>query len=192
TLPAYLADALNVIARRAEVTLFMLSLAAFKTLIYRYTQQSDILIGIPVANRNRPETGGVVGLFVNTLVMRTHLSHDITFRELLRRLRDASLEAYSNQDLHFEQLLEALQLERDLSRTPLFQVMFTLENERRQSLEMPGLEVVPLEVDSGTAKFDLSLLMAETAQGLEGVLEYNTDLFEAGTIDRVLGHPGGV
>jgi amino acid adenylation domain-containing protein len=169
-------------------TPFMVLLAAFQAVLSRYSGQEDFCIGTPIAGRTRPELEGLIGFFVNTLVLRTDLSGDPTFRELLARVRETALGAYAHQDLPFEMLVEALQPQRDLSRTPLFQVMFALQNTPLPSVDLPGLRFSPIEADSGTAKFDLSLFLAETEQGLAGNLEYNTDLFEAATVRRLLGH----
>ncbi|MEQ8997811.1 MAG: amino acid adenylation domain-containing protein [Coleofasciculus sp. B1-GNL1-01] len=187
-IPQALTEALKDLSKREDVTLFMTLLAAFNTLLYRYTGQEDILVGSPIANRNRREIDGLIGFFVNTLVMRTHLGDSPSFRELLSRVRNVALEAYAHQDLPFERLVNELQLERDLSHTPLLQVMFEFGNTPVSALELPGLTLSLLETDSSTAKFDLTLSMRETKQGLIGSLEYNTDLFDAGTIARMLGH----
>ena len=137
-LPASLSESLNAICRREGVTLFMLLLAAFKVLLHRYTGQDDVVIGAPIANRNRVEIEGLIGFFVNTLVLRTDLSGDPDFRELLARVRKVTLEAYARQDMPFELLVEELQPERDLSRNPLFQVMFQLENTPKEELRCRG------------------------------------------------------
>ncbi|MFW5762801.1 MAG: amino acid adenylation domain-containing protein [Coleofasciculus sp.] len=187
-LPKALTEALKELSKQEDVTLFMTLLAAFKTLLYRYTGQNDILVGSPIANRNRSEIEGLIGFFVNTLVMRTNLGGRPSFRELLSRVRNVALAAYAHQDLPFERLVNELQLERDLSHTPLFQVMFEFGNTPISALALPGLTLNLLETESSTAKFDLSLSMRETEQGLIGSLEYNTDLFDAGTIARMLGH----
>jgi amino acid adenylation domain-containing protein len=179
---------LKALCQREGCTLYMALLAAFQTLLHRYSGQEDVCVGSPVAGRTRPELEGLIGFFVNTLVLRGDLSGDPTFRELLGRAREVCLGAYAHQDLPFELLVEALQPQRDLSRTPLFQVMFILQNTPLPSLDLPGLSLSPLEADSGTAKFDLLLALAETEQGLAGNLEYNTDLFEAATARRLLGH----
>jgi amino acid adenylation domain-containing protein len=180
--------ALKQLSQQEEVTLFMALLTAFKTLLYRYTAQDDIVVGTPIANRSRVELGGLIGFFVNTLVLRTQLSGEPTFRELLARVREVSLEAYTHQDLPFEKLVEELQPERDMSRTPLFQVMFILHNASGHSLELQGLTVSPLTVDVQSAKFDLTLYVAEEAEGLRTTFEYNADLFDEITISRMLGH----
>ncbi|MDB4896752.1 MAG: amino acid adenylation domain protein, partial [Firmicutes bacterium] len=154
-----LTEGLKAVGRQEGVTLFMTLLAAFQALLHRYTHQADIAVGSPVANRNRAETEGLIGFFVNTLVLRTDLSGNPTFRELLERVRENTLGAYSHQDMPFEQLVEALQPERDLSHSPLFQVMFVLQNVPVPALELSELTLTPLAVESGAAKFDLSLAM---------------------------------
>ncbi len=188
TLDHELTEALTLVSRLEGVTLFMTLLAAFGTLLYRYTGQQDILIGSPIANRNHAQIEGLIGLFVNTLVLRTDFSGHPSFRELLRRVREVALQAYAHQDLPFELLVEALQPERDLRRTPLFQVMFVFQNTPTLAMEFQGLNLTPLPVESLTAKFDLTLSLENTDQGLLGELEYNTDLFDADTITRMVGH----
>ncbi|MEH2238958.1 non-ribosomal peptide synthetase [Nostoc sp.] len=183
-----LTEALKTLSQQEKVTLFMMLLAAFQTLLYRYTGQDDIVVGTTISGRNRAEIEGLIGFFVNTLVMRTDLSGTPSFREILNRVREVALGAYTNQDLPFEQLVEKLQPERSLSHTPLFQVMFQLQNTPTTTLELPGLTLSPLEFDKKTTKFDLTLFMVEIKQGLIGTLEYNTDLFNADTITRMLGH----
>ncbi|MBD2253936.1 amino acid adenylation domain-containing protein [Nostoc parmelioides FACHB-3921] len=169
-------------------TLFMTLLAAYDTLLYRYTGQSDILVGSPIANRDRLEVEGLIGFFVNSLVMRTNLAGNPSFYELMGRVRDMAMDAYAHQDLPFEMLVEALQPERDLSHTPLFQVMFVLQNTPMSPIELTGLTVIPLVIKGSTAKFDLTLSMQNTDTGLVGAWEYNTDLFDASTIERMAGH----
>ncbi len=188
TLSHQLTEALTLLSRREGVTLFMTLLAAFGTLLYRYTGQQDILIGSPIANRNHAQIEGLIGLFVNTLVLRTDFSGYPNFRELLKRVREVALQAYAHQDLPFELLVEALQPERDLRHTPLFQVMFVFQNAPTLAMEFQGLNLTPLPVESLTAKFDLTLSLENTDQGLLGELEYNTDLFDADTITRMVGH----
>jgi amino acid adenylation domain-containing protein len=183
-----LSQKLKTLSQRSGVTLFMTLLAAFQTLLYRYTGQEDICIGSPIANRNRSETEELIGFFVNTLVLRTDMSENPSFQELLGRVREVTLGAYAHQDLPFEQLVEALQPERNLSHHPLFQVMFVLQNAPMSALELPSLTISSREMESSTAKFDLDLSMEDTEQGLRGSLEYNTDLFDAGTISRMLEH----
>ncbi|MDZ8084004.1 MAG: amino acid adenylation domain-containing protein [Nostoc sp. DedQUE12b] len=188
TLSKELTAKLAQLSQQQGVTLFMTLLAAFDTLLYRYTAQEDILVGSPIANRNRSEIEGLIGFFVNTLVMRTDLSGDPSFSELLGRVREMAMDAYSHQDLPFEMLVEALQPERDLGHTPLFQVMFVLENTPMPQIELAGLNVTPLMTASTTAKFDLTLAMENTATGLVGWWVYNTDLFDVSTIERMTGH----
>ncbi|WP_335214005.1 amino acid adenylation domain-containing protein [Nostoc sp.] len=183
-----LSQALNKFSQQQGSTLFMTLLAAFQTLLWRYTGNEDIVVGSPIANRNRQEIEGLIGFFVNTLVLRTNLAGNLTFGELLTRVREVALGAYAHQDLPFEQLVEQLQPQRDLSYTPLFQVMFVLQNAPMSALELPGLTLSLLESESHTAKFDLTLYMTETAEGLVGTLEYNSDLFESNTISRMAGH----
>ncbi|MDY6954466.1 MAG: amino acid adenylation domain-containing protein, partial [Thermodesulfobacteriota bacterium] len=166
----------------------MTLLAAFNVLLHRYTGQEDIAVGSPIANRNRIELEGLIGFFLNTLVLRTDLSDDPTFWELLGRVREMALEAYAHQDVPFERLVEELQPERDLSRTPLFQVMFVLRNFRRHALAFSGLTVTPMAVHTDTSKFDLILFVAEGPEGLRGTVEYNTDLFHGTTVTRMLQH----
>ncbi|MGB3656117.1 MAG: amino acid adenylation domain-containing protein [Rivularia sp. (in: cyanobacteria)] len=179
---------LNKLSQQEGVTLFMTLLAGFQTLLYRYTAQEDIVVGSPIANRNRAEIEGLIGFFVNTLVLRTNLVGNPSFAELLKRVREVALGAYAHQNLPFELLVEKLQPQRDLSHTPLFQVMFVLENAPISALELPGLSLNFLESHSDSAKFDLTLYMAETESGIVGSLEYNTDLFEENTIQRMAAH----
>ncbi|NMG20301.1 non-ribosomal peptide synthetase, partial [Brasilonema bromeliae] len=183
-----LSVSINKLSQQQGSTLFMTLLAAFVTLLWRYTGQEDIVLGSPIANRNRAEIEGLIGFFVNTLVLRTNLAGNPTFEELLTRVREMALGAYAHQDLPFEQLVEKLQPQRSLSHTPLFQVMFVLQNAPMSPLELPGLTLSPLESDSGGAKFDLTLYMTETGHGLVGTLEYNIDLFEQSTVSRMAGH----
>jgi non-ribosomal peptide synthetase component F len=185
-----LTDSLRELGRRQGCTLFMTLLAAFQTLLHRYSGQDDIAVGSPIGNRNRLELEGLIGLFLNTLVLRTRLSGDPSFRELLGRVRGTALEAYAHQDVPFEKLVEELEPERNLSHTPLFQVAFVLQNTLEEALHLEGLTVAPLPVSisTGTAKFDLTLSLEETSAGLAGAIEYSTDLFEPATIRRLLGH----
>ncbi|MFZ0922507.1 MAG: amino acid adenylation domain-containing protein, partial [Candidatus Acidiferrales bacterium] len=183
-----LKDGLKALGRQEGVTLFMTMLAAFNVLLYRYTSQDDLIVGTPIANRQRLETEGLIGFFVNALVLRTDLSGNPSFLELLRRLRQVCLGAYSHQDLPFDRLIEELHLKRDLSRNPLFQVMFALQNVPLRPLELPGLILSPVEGDSETAHFDLTLQIVDTEQELTATFVYNTDLFEAATIARMLGN----
>nr|WP_318528447.1 non-ribosomal peptide synthetase/type I polyketide synthase [Plectonema radiosum] len=183
-----LSVALTRLSKRTGVTLFMTLLAAFQTLLYRYTGQDDIVVGTPIANRNRKEIEGLIGFFVNTLVMRTDLSGNPSFKQLLSRVREVAIGAYAHQDLPFEELVEALQPVRSLSHTPLFQVMFTLENSPMPSFDLPDLTVSSLVVETTAAKFDLTLSMSNTSSGLIGSWEYNSDLFDNDTIARMAEH----
>jgi hypothetical protein len=183
-----LADGLRRLSRQEGVTLFMTLLAAFQTLLHRYTSLDDIIVGCPIANRNRLEIEGLIGFFVNTLVIRTDMACQPSFKELLKRVREVTQAAYEHQDLPFEKLVEELRPERDLSRNPLFQVMFVFQNVSRTPLELPGLKMTPIEVDPGTAMFELSLYMWEDSTGLSGFFEFNTDLFDTATIDRLAVH----
>lgn len=173
-------------SQQEGVTLFMTLLAAWNILLFRYTGREDILVGSPVANRTTPELERLLGFFVNTLVLRTDLTGNPTVHELMQRVRKASLEDFSHQDLSFEQLVEELHLERDLSRTVLIQTALAWQNTPHPPLEFAGLTLEPVEIDTGTAKFDLLLSLEETAQGIRGVLEYNTDVFEQATIVRMV------
>ncbi|MFN6515779.1 MAG: non-ribosomal peptide synthase/polyketide synthase [Nostoc sp. CreGUA01] len=187
-LPVELTQQLTKLSQKQGVTLFMTLLAAYNTLLYRYTGQSDILVGTPIANRDRTEVEGLIGFFVNTLVMRSDLSENPSFNELLIHVRETALSAYAHQDLPFEMLVEALQPERNLSHTPLFQVMFTLQNAPISEVELTGLTISSLPIEGATAKFDLTLGMENTATGLAGWWEYNTDLFSRSTIEGMTGH----
>lgn len=187
-LPQSLTEALKALSQQSGVSLFMTLLAAFKTLLYRYTGQDDIVVGSGIANRNRAELEPLIGFFVNTLVLRTDLSGNPSFLELLDRVRKITLDAYDHQDLPFEKLVEELQPERDLARMPLFQVAFVLQNAPMGVLELPGLTLNPLAIHTKTARFDLEVELVEKPEGLYGSFEYNTDLFDAATITRMLGH----
>ncbi|HKG81332.1 MAG TPA: amino acid adenylation domain-containing protein, partial [Pyrinomonadaceae bacterium] len=181
-------EGLKELAHAEGVTLFMTLLAAFKVLLYRYTGQEDIVVGSPIAGRTRAEVEHLIGFFVNTLVLRTDLSGGPSFRELLGRVRETALGAYAHQDVPFEKLVEELQPERDMSHTPLFQVLFVLQNASLEQLHLEGLELHPLEVNSEKAKFDLTFTVVEESDGLRAILRYNTDLFEAATIERMMDH----
>ncbi len=187
-LPQALTEALKSLSQKEGVTLFMLLLAAFQTLLYRYTGQTDLVVGTPIANRNQIETENLLGCFINTLVLRTGFSQNSSFRELLARVRETTLAAYAHQDLPFEELVKELQPERTLSHNPLFQVMFVFQDTPLEALELPGLKFTPLIVDNGIAEFDLTLFLEDTKHQLMGALEYNTDLFKADTINRMIGH----
>ncbi|MDQ3252839.1 MAG: amino acid adenylation domain-containing protein, partial [Acidobacteriota bacterium] len=183
-----LLKSLNELSRREGVTLFMTLLAAFQTLLARYSGQEDITVGSPIAGRNRVEIEGIIGAFINMLVLRTDLSGDPTFCELLGRVREVALGAYAHQDLPFEKLVEELQPERTLSRNPLFQVLFIFGNYAMEELKLPGLNLRLVEFDSKTTQFDMVLEIVEKAEGLSCLIAYNTDLFEAATIRRMLKH----
>ena len=187
-LPSELSEAIQSLSRIEGGTPFMTMLAAFQVLLYRYTGVEDILVGTPIANRTRMEIENLIGFFVNTLVLRSDLSGNPSFREFLHRVREVALEAYAHQDLPFEKLVEEMQPERSLSYSPLFQVMFAYQNFPSESLEMPDLTLTPIKVDPKISKFDLSLFVNETEQGLKALMEYNTDLFNRDTIRRMLGH----
>ena len=181
-------DEITRLSRREGATLFMTLFSAFATLLYRYSGERDILIGTPIANRNRAETEGLIGFFVNTLVLRVRFSDAMTFRELLGQVRETALDAYAHQDLPFEKLVEELQPERTLSHSPLFQVMVHLQNAVTETFSLSGLNMSELGLESQTAKFDLTLSMAESKEGLVGTLNYNTDLFDVATIKRMATH----
>jgi amino acid adenylation domain-containing protein/non-ribosomal peptide synthase protein (TIGR01720 family)/FkbM family methyltransferase len=183
-----LTQALKAISLQEGVSLFMVLLAAFKTLLYRYTGQEDIIVGSPIANPNRAEIERLIGFFVNTLAMYTHLGGNPSFRELLSRVREVALGADAHQDLPFEKLVQELDLERNLSYNPVFQVMFVLQNAPTPILALPGPKLIPVHIDHKTAKFDLTLSLEETEQGLIGFFEYNTDLFDAATITEMVEH----
>jgi amino acid adenylation domain-containing protein len=185
SIPAEVASRLAELSRQEGVTIFMTLLAALKLLLNQYTGQEDLAVGVNIANRNRAELEGVIGFFVNNLVLRTDLSGDPTFRELLSRVRRVSLNAYAHQDLPFEKLVEALQSQRDLSQTPLFQTALVWQDLPAAPLESAGLSFEIMEIDSKVSKFDLTFFIGETDQGLTGAIEYNLDLFDAATIEEM-------
>jgi amino acid adenylation domain-containing protein len=188
-LPAALSADLRALARRQGWTPYMLLLAAFDALLARLTGQRDLVVGAPVANRNRLETEGLIGFFTNTLALRLDLAGDPSFRALARRARAATLEAYAHQDLPFERLVEDLAPRRERGRNPLFQVMLALNDVPSLALlELPGVAVEGVEIETGEAKFDLTLFLAERAGGFAGHLEFSRDLFDPATADRLLGH----
>ncbi len=186
--PRALADALLALAQREGATLFMVTLAAFQALLARYSGQDDIVVGSPIANRDFVELEGLMGFFVNTLPLRSNLAGDPSFRELIRRVRDMTLEAYAHQNIPFEHLVDEVRPERSLSHTPLFQVMFILQNMPLPAYERDDVRISFLKIDSGAAKFDLMLALTETPESLNVALEYNTDLFEEATVRRLLDH----
>src|SRR5213594_3421953 len=181
-------EKLKQVSQKEGATLFMTLLAAFDVLLARYSGQEELVVGIPIANRTRVEMEELIGCFVNTLVLRVDASGNPSFCELLRRVKKVALEGYAHQDVPFEKLVEELQPKRDLSRTALFQVMFVLQNVPMAEMKLEGLTLSEVEIDRQVAKFDLTVTMWETEEGLTGVVEYNTDLFEAGTMERLVGH----
>jgi len=187
-LPAALGAGLKALARREGATPFLTLLAAFQALLFRYTGQADIVVGSPVANRRRVELEGLIGFFVDTVALRSDLSGNPTFRELLHKVREVALEAYAHQDVPFERLVAELAPTRDMSRSPIFQVMFVLQPPPADDVSFPGLETSLVEAWSGTAKFDLWLSVREDPDGLALTVEYSADLFDAPTIERLLGH----
>ena len=187
-LPEGLTGELKALGRRENVTLFMTLLAAFKVLLARYSGQDDLVVGSPIAGRNRVDLEGLIGFFVNTLALRTDLSGDPTFRELLGRIRESTLDAFAHKDLPLAKLVEELKPGRSSNQTPLFQVLFALEYLETPSLRLPGLVFEPMEFDFNWAKFDLSLTVSERSGGLRASFNYDTDLFDEGTIRRMAGH----
>ena len=187
-IPAALSQALEELCRRENATLFMVMLAAYQVLLARYSGQDDIAVGSPIANRNRSEVEVLIGFFVNSLVMRTDLSGNPSFRELLRRVRETTLGAYAHQDLPFEKLVDELQPDRDLSQNPLFQATFAVQNAPLSEFQLPGLTVQYVDSDVTSTRFDLEFHVWEAEQELSLVAFYNTDLFERATIERMLGH----
>ncbi len=183
-----LADALTQLGARRGATLFMVTLAAFKALLNRYTQQEDVVIGSPIAGRNRVETEQIIGFFVNTLLLRTDLSGDPAFEELLDRVRETTLNAYAHEDLPFEKLVEKLHPERAATHVPFTRIMFALQNSTLEEMKWPNLTLRFVDCETGTAKFDLTAVLQVTNHGLVIQAEYNRDLFEAATIERLLGH----
>jgi len=187
-LPAELNSQLHALARAEGATLFMVMFAAFQVLLSRYTEQTDICVGTPVANRNRAELEQLIGVFVNTLVLRTDLSGDPSFAELLQRVREVALAGYAHQDLPFEKLVDELHPERTLSRNPLFDVIFAMQNAPRSETQLNGLWWEPWGEGSKTTRVDLEVHVSEAASELVCTFVYATDLFEAETIRRLMGH----
>ena len=183
-----LSSAVRELSRQERVTPFMVLLAAWSVLLWKYTGQEDVLVGSAHAHRSRTELENLIGFFVNTLVLRTNLSGDPSFCELLARVREVTISAQAHQDLPFEKLVDELQLERDLSRTPVYQVAFTFQNAPEAELTAPGLVLTRLQLPSHTAKFDLTLIITDSEPSMTGELEYSTDLFEEDTIVRMAGH----
>ena len=178
-------DSLKALGAREGCTLFMTMLAVFKVLLARYSGQEDIVVGTPVANRDRVETESMIGLFVNSLVLRTDLSGDPSFRECLRRVRDEAVAAFDYQAMPFEQLVVEMRPERDVSRNPLFQVMFNFVGGTAQWTDLEGVAVEEVELANPTSKFDLTLAIQEVPEGLKADFEFNTDLFDQATISRM-------
>ncbi|MBW3570415.1 MAG: amino acid adenylation domain-containing protein [Gemmatimonadetes bacterium] len=181
-----LAARLRALARETDSTLFMVLLAGFDLLIHRLSGRDDVVVGSPIAGRMRGEVEGLIGFFVNTMALRTELSGDPTFRALIARVRETTLQAYAHQDLPFERVVEAIRPDRTLSHNPLFQVAFALQSVPAEPARLPGLTLRLEEVDSGTSKFDLFLEMEEQGERLRGRLEYATDLWEPQAADRMV------
>ena len=181
-----LTQSLKTLSRNENVTVFMLLLAAFQVFLHRYSGQTDIAVGSPIAGRNHSEVEHLIGFFANTLVLRGKVSGESSFREFLQQVRQVCLDAYAHQDVPFEKLVETLRPQRDMSRNPLFQAMFVFQNTPWQPPEMPGLKVSPIEIPSQTSKFDLSLAAVEVEGKFRFYMEYSTDLFLPETIQRML------
>lgn len=188
TVSKTLTDKLNELSRNSGASLFMTILGAFSLLMSRYSGQDDLIIGTPIANRNRREIEPLIGFFVNTLALRISVSGNPKFSEFLEQVRRTALDGYANQDVPFEQVIEAVKPERSMSHSPLFQVMFVLQNTPSEPLILPELKIEIMESERKTAKFEIMLSMEETQQGLKGEFEYNTDLFELSTITRMKNH----
>ncbi|MGW5285413.1 non-ribosomal peptide synthetase, partial [Streptomyces collinus] len=189
TVPADVVAALRGVALERGASLFMVGLAAFQVVLSRWSGQDDISVGSPIAGRNRAEIEDLIGFFVNTLVMRSDLSGNPSFAELLEQVRETTLEAYAHQDLPYEQIVEALVPERDLTRTPLVQTTFALQNADEGTWSLGDLEISPFEVTTQTAKFDISVFLGERETGeLDGRVEYSTELFDRTTVERLTRH----
>jgi hypothetical protein len=187
--PAELMRKLKELSRREGTTLFMTLLAAWKMLLSRYSNQEDIVIGTPIANRNRAETENLIGFFVNMLVLRTDLSGNPTFRELLGRVREVALEAYAHQDLPFEKLVEELHPERRWSHMPIFQIAFVMQNAGGEAVQQIGdLQLTPAGMETGVTKCDLIMIWTENNGELTGQIDYSTELFAAERITQMAGH----
>lgn len=187
-LPKNLLESLNALSVKENVTLFMTFLAAFQILLYRYTSEEDIIVGTPIASRNRTETENLIGTFINILALRTQLDSNLTFTKLLVRVREIALGAYAHQDVPLEKLIQELQPERNLSYHPLFQVAFNLRNFSETTIEVQDLKLDSYDFKRGIAFYDLSLIIEKKVEGLLCFFEYNTDLFDALTIDRMAVH----
>ncbi|HLM66501.1 MAG TPA: condensation domain-containing protein, partial [Longimicrobium sp.] len=187
-LPADVARAARLLARRDGATLYMVLLAAWTATLHRWSGETDVVVGSPIAGRARPETEGLIGLFVNTLAMRTDVAGDPTFRTLLRRVRETALEAYAHQDVPFEQMVQETGVPRSLSHGPVFQVMFGLQNVPHGGLQMEGVRARALPDAARTSRFDLMVLVEEEGDDLRAYVEYATALFDAATVERLAGH----
>jgi amino acid adenylation domain-containing protein len=188
TLAPVVVEEVRAWSQREGATFFLALLAGFSTLLRRYTGQDDLLIGVPIANRSRVEAESLIGVFLNMVAHRTDAAGDPPFRTLLARVRDAFVASIPHQEIPFERLVEALQPQRDMSRAPVFQIQLSLQNTPSQRLELPGLTLTQLEVHNRTTKFDFTVFLFDLPEGLRTTLEYNTDLFDEATIDRLLGH----
>ncbi|MBM3855389.1 MAG: AMP-binding protein, partial [Verrucomicrobia bacterium] len=187
-LPPEVSAGVRSLAQAERATVFMVLLAAFQALVHRYSGQDDLVVGTPVAGRTRAELEPLIGFFVNTLVLRADFSKRPDFRSLVRQVRQATLEALAHQDVPFEHLVQELQPERHLSHNPLFQVMFSVQPAARERLRMEGVTLASVPVGTATAKFDLTLSFEDMGDAIAGALEYSTALFDAGTIERLVGH----
>ncbi|MDZ7375436.1 MAG: amino acid adenylation domain-containing protein, partial [candidate division KSB1 bacterium] len=187
-LPKELSVQLNRLSRQEGATQFMTMLAAFQILLYRYTGQGDFCVGTPIANRNRSETEALIGFFVNTLALRSRISSELSFRQLLARVRETTLSAYAHQDVPFEKVVDAVQPERNMSHSPIFQVMFTYQSTAASEISLPELTIRAVPLENNLAKFDLTLLLDEIETGIQGTFEYNTDLFASARIERMSQH----
>jgi natural product biosynthesis luciferase-like monooxygenase protein len=186
--PPHLTQGLRALSQQLGASLFMTTLAVFKALLYRYTGQQDLAVGSPMTNRKSAEVEGLIGFFVDVVVLRTKLAGNLSFRELLARVRDTALAAYAHQDMPFSLLVDALGVKRDPSYNPVIQASFALLDGAQPALGLPGVTGHPIEVHNGTAKFDLTWDMWDDGGGLRGSLEYNADLFDAATMARMAGH----
>ena len=187
-IPAELVKELQIYARKEKVTLYMVLLAAFDVLLYRYSGQSDIIVGSPIANRNRKDIEGIIGFFTNNIILRSSFTNEITFNELLKKVKNVTIEAYSNQDVPFEKIVEELHIERDMSRNPLFQVLFGMQNMPLPNMEFSKLDISMLDIDARYSRFDLSVDIRNVGEALAADFEYNTDLYNDDTITRMAGH----
>ncbi len=187
-IPSTLTNELRELSRQSGSSLFMTMLATFQVLLHRYSGQSDIAVGTPVSGRHHPDLENIVGMFVNTLVLRGKFSDDLIFSDLLNEVRSTCLDAFANQDIPFEKLVEEIQPDRDMSRNPLFQVMFIMQTDFWQSFDLPNLQITPASLDPGTARFDLTCSVMENGDELVVAFEYSKDIFDATTIQRMLNH----